>query len=101
MKPSPRGLVFRGIKILRCLKRAGSSRPTTLFARSSAMKILALDCGKNKSVFLDYQGGNGPREYGKVNTRPQEIHDLLVSRQPEVFVLESGPDAGWICDIAG
>jgi transposase len=65
------------------------------------MKILALDCGKNKSVFLDYQGGNGPREYGKVNTRPQEIHDLLVSRQPEVFVLESGPDAGWICDIAG
>ena len=65
------------------------------------MKILALDCGKNKSVFLDYQSANGPREYGKVNTRPQEIHDLLVLRRPEVFVLECGPDAGWICDIAG
>jgi hypothetical protein len=30
------------------------------------MKILALDCGKNKSVFLDYQTANGPKEYGKV-----------------------------------
>jgi len=64
------------------------------------MKILALDCGKYKSVFLDYQTGDGPREFGKVSTRPRDIHDLLVERRPEVFVLEIGPDAGWICDLA-
>ena len=39
------------------------------------MKILALDCGKNKSVFVDYQTANGPREFGKVVTRAAEIHD--------------------------
>jgi transposase len=64
------------------------------------MKILALDCGKNKSVFLDYQTANGPREFGKIPTRAADIHDLLADRRPDVFVLEAGPDAGWICDIA-
>lgn len=64
------------------------------------MKILALDCGKNKSVFVDYQTANGPREFGKIATRAAAIHDLLVQRQPDVFVLEAGADAGWICDLA-
>jgi transposase len=64
------------------------------------MKILALDCGKNKSVFVDYHTANGPREYGKISTRAADVHDLLVERKPDVFVLEAGPDAGWICDIA-
>jgi transposase len=64
------------------------------------MKILALDCGKNKSVFVDYQTGNGPREFGKITTAAAAIHDLLLQRKPDVFVLEAGPDAGWICDIA-
>jgi len=64
------------------------------------MKILALDCGKNKSVFLDYQTASGPREYGKVLTRTADIHDLLVARKPDVLVLEIGADAGWIYDIA-
>ena len=64
------------------------------------MKILALDCGKYKSVFLDYQTANGPRVFGKIPTTPAEIGDLLSERRPDVFVLEVGPDAGWICDIA-
>ena len=65
------------------------------------MTILALDCGKNKSVFVDYHtGAGGRREFGKVPTRAAAIHDLLVERRPDVFVLEAGPDAGWICDVA-
>src|SRR6266550_926427 len=64
------------------------------------MKILALDCGKNKSVFLDYQTAGGPKEYGKVLTRAADIHDLLLARKPDVLVLEIGSDAGWIHDIA-
>jgi transposase len=64
------------------------------------MKILALDCGKSKSVFVDYQTGNGPREYGKINTCAVEVHDLLVARRPDLFVLEAGPDSGWMWDIA-
>jgi transposase len=64
------------------------------------MKILALDCGKNKCVFLDYQTANGPKEFGKVLTRAADIHDLLAVRKPDVLVLEIGPDAGWICDVA-
>jgi len=64
------------------------------------MKILALDCGKYKSVFVDYQTANGPREFGKVLTRAADLHDLLVARRPDVLVLEIGPDAGWIYDMA-
>jgi transposase len=64
------------------------------------MKILALDCGKNKSVALVSYTGNGPKEYSKIPTTPSAIHDLLVEHKPDVFVLEVGSDAGWIWDIA-
>jgi transposase len=65
------------------------------------MKILSLDMGKFKSVWLLYlAGGPGPQQYGKITTRPCELHDLLVEHRPERLVLESGPAAGWVCDMA-
>ena len=62
------------------------------------MKILALDLGKFKSVFClltDRQP-----EYGKVSTDRQSIHDLLVKHQPDRLVMEIGPGAGWVHDLA-
>jgi transposase len=65
------------------------------------MKILSLDMGKFKTVWLIYQtGGCGAQQYGKIAATPQEIHDRLVEHQPDRLVLESGPSAGWVCDIA-
>lgn len=64
------------------------------------MRILALDLGKYKTVFLDSVVGTDKREYGKVDMTPQAIHDLLLARSPDRLVLEVGPAAGWVCDLA-
>jgi transposase len=65
------------------------------------MKILSLDLGKFKTVWLVYlTGGPGEQRYGKIATSPKEIHDLLAQHQPDRLVLESGPAAGWVCDLA-
>lgn len=64
------------------------------------MRILAIDLGKNKSVFVDYQAGGSEKEFGKIATCPKDLHDLLVARRPDRLVIECGPAAGWICDLA-
>src|SRR5258708_3997614 len=65
------------------------------------MKILSLDIGNFKTVWLMYLcGGAGAQQYGKIVTAPREIHDLLIEHRPDRLVLESGPSAGWVCDIA-
>ena len=63
------------------------------------MKILALDLGKNKSVFVDYAVG-GDRVFGKINTNVQELRKLLERRVPDRLLIEAGPAAGWVCDLA-
>jgi transposase len=64
------------------------------------MKILAIDLGKFKSVFLDHVTGGGKQEFGDVQTWPKDFHDLLVERSPDRLVIEAGPSAGWVCDLA-
>ena len=77
------------------------------------MRILAIDMGKFKSVSVDHtvhDGGGGPaggadetgkaHETGKVETPPAAFHDLLVARLPDRLVIEAGPAAGWVCDLA-
>jgi|HubBroStandDraft_1064217.scaffolds.fasta_scaffold75808_1 transposase len=64
------------------------------------MKILALDLGKFKTVFVVYQTTGGKPQYGKIPTAPGAVHDLLVEHQPDRLVLEVGPAAGWVCDLA-
>ena len=64
------------------------------------MNILALDLGKYKTVFCDYNSVNGEHEFGKVKTTPQTIHDLIVEREPQRVVLEVCNMAGWVVDIA-
>ena len=64
------------------------------------MKILALDLGKNKSVFVEYITGNGERTFGKISTNPRELRNLLERGTPDRLVIEAGPAAGWVCDLA-
>jgi transposase len=64
------------------------------------MKILALDMGKFKTVSLIYFTGDpDANRFGIINTRPCELHDLLVKHRPDRVALESGPAAGWVCDM--
>lgn len=64
------------------------------------MDILALDLGKYKTVFCNYDSINGEHEFGKVKTTPQDIHDLIVEKEPDRVVLEVCSIAGWVVDIA-
>jgi transposase len=65
------------------------------------MKILALDMGKYKTVFCIYDTAASKRpEYGTIPTAPASVHDLLVKHQADRLVLEIGPAAGWVCDLA-
>jgi transposase len=64
------------------------------------MKILALDLGKNKSVFVEYVTGGGEQNFGKIGTNAQELQKLLERVRPDRLVIEAGPAAGWVCDLA-
>ena len=44
------------------------------------MNVLAMDIGKYKTVFCEYNSVNGEYKFGTVKTRPQEIRDLILSR---------------------
>src|SRR5579871_4040403 len=63
------------------------------------MRILALDLGKNKSVYVCCVTGGGEREFGKVMTSPAAIGDLLLKQRPDRLVIEAGPAAGWVHDL--
>ncbi len=68
--------------------------------KDSAMRILALDLGKNKSVFVDYVTGGGPRKFGKIGTNAHELENLLRRCRPDRLVIEACPASGWVCDVA-
>jgi len=64
------------------------------------MNILAMDLGKSKTVFCEYNSNSGGYKFGKVKTTPQQIHDLIVERSPGRIVFEICTIAGWVFDIA-
>jgi len=64
------------------------------------MNILAMDLGKSKTVVCLYNDKNGKHRFGKVGTRPKQIHDLLVEESPDRIVFEICSPAGWVYDIA-
>jgi transposase len=61
--------------------------------------ILAIDMGKNKSVFCHYHPANGEKSFGTVRTSPQQFHDLLIQHTDDVVVIEISPLAGWVSDL--
>jgi len=64
------------------------------------MKILALDLGKYKSVWCDYHAETGEHRFGKINTIPAEVQDVLLKHRPDRLVIEIGNSAGWVYDLA-
>jgi transposase len=71
------------------------------FGKDSAMKILAIDLGKNKSVYVDYHtGGEGERPFGKIASNAPEVEALLRRVKPDRLVIEACPAAGWVSDLA-
>ena len=63
------------------------------------MNILAMDLGKSKTVVCFYDSENGKHRFGKVVTRPKQIHKLIVEEYPDRGVFEICSSAGWIYDI--
>lgn len=63
------------------------------------MNILALDLGKHKSVLCRLDAATGKETYGKVDTTPTAMHDLIVKEQPARVVFEIGTPAGWLHDL--
>jgi transposase len=71
-----------------------------LLRKDSAMKILAIDLGKNKSVALEYVAGGGERKFTTIASDAVAVEKLLVRSRPDRLVIEACPAAGWVCDIA-
>src|ERR1700721_229069 len=72
---------------------------TSFLRKGSAMRILALDLAKRKSVYVDYHTGGGSREFGKVATNAGDLRKLLERCSPERVVIEACPASGWVCDL--
>jgi hypothetical protein len=58
--------------------------------------ILAIDLGKFKSVACEYHTDTTESTFQTLKTRPQILHDLIVSRSPDRVVIENGNQAGWV-----
>jgi transposase len=61
--------------------------------------ILAIDMGKNKSVYCRYDPTNGGHSFGTLPTAPRDFHDLLVQHCQDTVVIETSPLAGWVSDL--
>ena len=64
------------------------------------MKILALDLGKSKTVACIFDSELGIHSFTKVSTRREELLRLLGRTPWDRVVMEIGPSAGWIHDLA-
>ncbi|MCX5653877.1 MAG: IS110 family transposase [Planctomycetota bacterium] len=64
------------------------------------MRILALDVGKCKTVSCLLDTDTGEVAYHTDLTSPSSLSQLLSERRPDRVVLEVGPMAGWIRDVA-
>lgn len=64
-------------------------------------RILAIDLGKNKSVYCDYDAATGQHTFGALATTPADVHDLLVKHPGHLAVIEVCPLAGWVADLCG
>lgn len=64
------------------------------------MKILALDLGSKTIVACVYKSETAKHKFCKISCTPQNLHDLIVDKSPDKIVLEIGPQAGWVYDLA-
>src|SRR5947208_12593816 len=80
-------------------RRVGDGSRSDSKKETPAMKILALDIGKYKSVGCDYEAETGRHSFATVATTPQALHDLIVALEPDRVVIEICSIAGWVCDL--
>lgn len=64
------------------------------------MRILAIDLGKMKSVAGLLDTSTGKIQFTTVRTMPSAFHGLITELEPDRIVIEIGPTAGWVCDLA-
>ena len=62
-------------------------------------RILAIDLGKFKSVACLYETCTETHLFETVPTRPEVLHDLIISHSPDRVVTEAGNQAGWVKDL--
>jgi transposase len=61
--------------------------------------ILAIDMGKNKSVFCRYASADGKHQFGSLCTSPKDFEALLKRHPGCCVVIEISPHAGWVSDL--
>ena len=61
--------------------------------------ILAIDLGKNKSVYCDYDSRTAEHRFGSVPTCPQQFRKLLQEHPGRCIIIEICPHAGWVSDL--
>src|SRR5688572_27312194 len=61
--------------------------------------ILAIDMGKNKSVFCRYAPGDAAHQFGSLATSPKDFEALLKRHPGCRVVIEISPLAGWVSDL--
>ncbi|AQT68064.1 Transposase IS116/IS110/IS902 family protein [Anaerohalosphaera lusitana] len=63
--------------------------------------ILAIDLGKNKSVFCQMDRASLKTKYRTVRTRPELFHDIFaeLNANSSIVLFESGNQAGWLADM--
>lgn len=64
------------------------------------MRILAVDLGKVKSVACDFGTETGEHAFETCRMAPEALEELFIRRRPDRVVIEVGPSAGWIADLA-
>lgn len=63
--------------------------------------ILAIDLGKNKSVFCRLDRGSLKTQYRTICTQPEVFHDIFAELDAahSMVLLEVGSQAGWVSDM--
>ena len=64
------------------------------------MKIMSLDLGQCKTVACVYMTDSRKSWFRTVTTTPEALHELLTEQAPDRVVMEIGPTAGWVYDLA-
>ena len=63
------------------------------------MSILAMDLGQSKSVFV-FRNEQGEERFGTFNTQSDSLRKVLARHRPTLVVLEVGPLAAMVHDLA-
>lgn len=62
-------------------------------------KILALDLAKSKTVSALHTAGTEDFVFQTTPTTPQELHDLIVTTEPDLVIMEISAMASWVYDL--